>query len=270
MSKALKSSSNTGIVQKPKRPPQKTFHLSPGRVTGNGAFKSAAEAVHSSRGRSSFRIRSSEDSEYAIVTFFGKPPNQTPRSYAKKIYAELLMYSKFGALGISPKIHFVRMPGIREPITLIKYLRQYENSEIAPEEYLADNNNCGNGIIGVLQNGYDTFFANLHDFLLENIIARDLINTDIKLDNLCVDNQGNLKIIDLDPNFLQPIPEEYRGPDYKLAYLNYMLYQVYVELCVNSKKIYHNMEKFRRWIPSLVGQKTMINTFFGYFQPFHQ
>lgn len=69
-------------------------------------------------------------------------------------------------------------------------------------------------------------FRNLRTFLQEKVVGNNLVNADIKIPNLCIDKEGNFKMIDLDPNFLQPIQLD--GIIDEEDYINYMMFQVYV------------------------------------------
>jgi hypothetical protein len=77
-------------------------------------------------------------------------------------------------------------------------------------------------------------FSNLRLFLEEKIVGNGYVNTDIKIANLCIDGMGNFLLIDLDPNFIQPVPSSGRRDDY----VNYMLFQVYCNLCMSRKMVF--------------------------------
>lgn len=153
---------------------------------------------------------------------------------AQDIYAELQLYYEFGQKGISPRIHFVKLPGVEEPVTLSKFARLYRDNPVIPESYLVEKSNCGNVILNYYGNSFMLMFSNLRKFLEEKIVGNSYVNTDIKIGNLCIDGMGNFLLIDLDPNFIQPVQSSGRPDDY----VNYMLFQVYCNLCKSGKMVF--------------------------------
>ena len=153
---------------------------------------------------------------------------------AQDIYAELQLYYEFGQKGISPIIYFVKLPDVKEPVTLSKFARLYRDKHVIPESYLVEKSNCGNVILDYYGSSYDLMFSNLRRFLEEKIVGNGYVNTDIKIANLCIDGTGNFLLIDLDPNFIQPLQSSGHPDDY----VNYMLFQVYCNLCMSGKMVF--------------------------------
>lgn len=153
---------------------------------------------------------------------------------AEDIYAELQLYYEFGQKGISPMIYFVKLPDVKEPVTLSKFARLYRDKHVIPESYLVEKSNCGNVILNYYGSSYDLMFSNLRQFLEEKIVGNGYVNTDIKIANLCIDGTGNFLLIDLDPNFIQPLQSSGHLDDY----VNYMLFQVYCNLCMSGKMVF--------------------------------
>jgi len=153
---------------------------------------------------------------------------------AQDIYAELDLYYKFGGMQISPMIYFVKLPGVKEPVTLSKFVRLYRDKHVIPESYLVEKSNCGNAILEFYGTSYISMFYNLRKFLEEKIVGNGYVNTDIKIANLCIDGMGNFLLIDLDPNFIQPV----QSSDHQDDYVNYMLFQVYCNLCMSRKMVF--------------------------------
>ena len=77
-------------------------------------------------------------------------------------------------------------------------------------------------------------FSKLREFLEEKIVGNGYVNTDIKIANLCIDGTGKFLLIDLDPNFIQPVQSSDNSDDY----VNYMLFQVYCNLCMSRKMVF--------------------------------
>ena len=77
-------------------------------------------------------------------------------------------------------------------------------------------------------------FSKLREFLEEKIVGNGYVNTDIKIANLCIDGMGKFLMIDLDPNFIQPV----QSSDHLDDYVNYMLFQVYCNLCMSGKMVF--------------------------------
>jgi hypothetical protein len=153
---------------------------------------------------------------------------------AEDIYAELQLYYEFGQKGISPMIYFVKLPDVKEPVTLSKFARLYRDKRVIPESYLVEKSNCGNVILNYYGSSHMLMFSNLRRFLEEKIVGNGYVNTDIKIANLCIDGMGNFLLIDLDPNFIQPVQSSGRPDDY----VNYMLFQVYCNLCISGKMVF--------------------------------
>lgn len=153
---------------------------------------------------------------------------------AEDIYAELQLYYEFGQKGISPMIYFVKLPDVKEPVTLSKFARLYRDKRVIPESYLVEKSNCGNVILNYYGSSHMLMFSNLRKFLQEKIVGNGYVNTDIKIANLCIDGMGNFLLIDLDPNFIQPVQSSGRPDDY----VNYMLFQVYCNLCISGKMVF--------------------------------
>jgi hypothetical protein len=153
---------------------------------------------------------------------------------AEDIYAELQLYYEFGQKGISPMIYFVKLPDVKEPVTLSKFARLYRDKHVIPESYLVEKSNCGNVILEYYGSSHMLMFSNLRRFLEEKIVGNGYVNTDIKIANLCIDGMGNFLLIDLDPNFIQQVQSSGRKDDY----VNYMLFQVYCNLCISGKMVF--------------------------------
>ena len=173
-------------------------------------------------------------------TYLIQEPRNSNRDYiivnikkakSNDIYDELQSYDNFGKSGISPIIYYVKVPG-EEPLTLEDFLTKYKGKNIVPESYLVEKSNCGGKILEFYENDLYGLFSNLRKFIADKIVANGFVNTDIKLDNLCVDNDGNFKMIDLDRNFLQEIQRDGISDE---DYINYMLFQVYVNMCTSGK-----------------------------------
>ena len=201
-----------------------TANLGPGTPGLKGTFKRTYRAIKTKKD-GVYKIRQPRGSykDFIIVDF--------EKGNAKDIYAELELYYEFGQKGISPRIHFVKLPGVEEPVTLSKFARLYRDKQIIPESYLVEKSNCGNVILNYYGTSYILMFSNLRKFLEEKIVGNGYVNTDIKIANLCIDGMGNFLLIDLDPNFIQPLQSSGRRDDY----VNYMLFQV--------MKIFYNLEE---------------------------
>lgn len=155
----------------------------------------------------------------------------------EEIYNELVFYERFGNLNISPKIMGVNIPGSGH-ISLRNFLRQYNVSTVPNNvSYLVEKFNCSDDIFRYFtdsRGNFDhiRFFRDLRRFLVDKILANGIINTDIKIPNLCVDGNGDIKMIDFDPNMIKPLQSHIQRDDY----VNYMLFQVYCNLIYSYKK----------------------------------
>jgi hypothetical protein len=205
-----------------------TVAFKTGTPVAKGTSKIANRAKETNNEDGYYKIRQPRGSykDFIIVDF--------EKGNAQDIYAELELYYEFGQKGISPRIHFVKLPGVEEPVTLSKFARLYRDKQIIPESYLVEKSNCGNVILNYYGNSYILMFSNLRLFLEEKIVGNGYVNTDIKIANLCIDGMGNFLLIDLDPNFIQPLQSSGRRDDY----VNYMLFQVYCNLCMSRKMVF--------------------------------
>jgi hypothetical protein len=203
---------------------KKTIGFAPGPEIASGTNKT----VRRTRTGNHFSfVVSDTDSlnnkELVIVEF--------KRNQPKDIYEELSLYKVFGNLKISPKIMGVNIPGTGQ-ISLREFLRNYNVSNVPNGlSYLVEKFNCSEEIFRYFRDAhgnfdYMHFFRKLNTFLTDKIVANSIINTDIKIPNLCVDHNGDIKMIDLDPNFIKPIQAHI---DTKY-YVNYMIFQVYINL----------------------------------------
>lgn len=152
------------------------------------------------------------------------------------IYNELMLYHNFGIMGISPVIYGVNIPGTGQ-MSLETFVKSYNEHNVPTNiMYIVEKLNCDRMVIDRFtgRNGFDTklFFDQLRDFFTSRIVANGIINTDIKIPNLCIDNAGNIKMIDLDPNFIKKIDKQISSRHY----VNYMLLQVYINLVVMYKQ----------------------------------
>jgi hypothetical protein len=153
------------------------------------------------------------------------------RNKPRDIYEELSLYERFGTLEISPKIIGVNIPGTGQ-IALQDFLHNYNVSNVPNGlSYIVEKFNCSDDIFRYFTDSHGNFdstrfFRKLRTFLTNKIVANNIINTDIKIPNLCTDQNGNIKMIDLDPNFIKPI-QAHISPKY---YVDYMIFQVYINL----------------------------------------
>jgi hypothetical protein len=157
-------------------------------------------------------------------------------SKSSDIYNELMLYYNFGIMGISPVIYGVNIPGTGQ-MSLESFVKSYNQHNVPTNTmYIVEKLNCDRMVIDrfIGRNGFDakSFFDQLRDFFTSTIVANGIINTDIKIPNLCVDNGGNIKMIDLDPNFIKKIDRRISARHY----VNYMLLQVYINLVVSYKQ----------------------------------
>ena len=162
------------------------------------------------------------------------------------IYNELMLYHNFGIMGISPVIYGVNIPGTGQ-MSLETFVKSYNEHNVPTNTmYIVEKLNCDRMVIDRFtgRNGFDAklFFDQLRDFFTSRIVANGIINTDIKIPNLCVDNGGNIKMIDLDPNFIKKIDKQISSRHY----VNYMLLQVYINLVVMYKQNISMADVFSR------------------------
>lgn len=226
--------------------PTKSFKAS--TPVAKGTSKVAKRAVQTATKQSgTYSIVQPRNSykDFMIVEFSkGTPAN---------IYAELKLYYEFGQRGISPIVYFVKVKEFEEPLTLSKFVRLFEDKKVSPVSYLVEQSNCSDKILVYYGSDFVNMFSNLRQFIEEKIVANGLVNTDIKIPNLCIDGLGNFKLIDLDPNFIQKIQ---RDPLSKKTlkritiddsdYVDYMLFQVYANMCV-SGRMQHDPQLFGRF-----------------------
>lgn len=204
-----------------------TANLGPGTPGLKGTFKRTYRAIKTKKD-GVYKIRQPRGSykDFIIVDF--------EKGNAKDIYAELELYYEFGQKGISPRIHFVKLPNVEEPVSLSKFARLYRDKQIIPESYLVEKSNCGNVILNYYGSSFMFMFSKLREFLEKKIVGNRYVNTDIKIANLCIDGMGNFLLIDLDPNFIQRVKSSGNSDDY----VNYMLFQVYCNLCMSRKMVF--------------------------------
>ncbi len=151
------------------------------------------------------------------------------------IYKELNLYRDFGLQNISPKVYQVKLKGVKEPVSLLNFISNYQVDKIPPEYLLVEESICGEKILDFYGSKYLEMFSKLREFLEKKIVGTNgYVNTDIKLENLCIDKNGEFKMIDLDPNFIQEI-EVQNDQISNEDYVNYMLFQVYCLLCRRGK-----------------------------------
>lgn len=226
--------------------PTKIFK--PTTPLAKGTYKVAERATSTATkkpGTYSIREPLNSSTDYMIVKF--------SKGSADDIFDELKLYYEFGQRGISPIVYFVKIPGIKEPLTLSKFVRLYENKGVLPESYLVEKSNCGRVILAYYGSDFVNLFSNLREFIADKIVANGLVNTDIKIPNLCIDGAGKFKLIDLDPNFIQKIQRDplskktfTRVTIHDDDYINYMLFQVYVNMCA-SGRMQHDPQLFGRF-----------------------
>jgi hypothetical protein len=226
--------------------PTKSFKAS--TPVAKGTSKVAKRAVQTATKQSgTYSIVQPRNSykDFMIVEFSKGSPAD--------IYAELKLYYEFGQRGISPMIYFVKVKEFEEPLTLSKFVRLFDDKQVSPVSYLVEQSNCSDKIFVYYGSDFVNMFSNLRQFIEEKIVANGLVNTDIKIPNLCIDGLGNFKLIDLDPNFIQKIQ---RDPLSKKTlkritiddsdYVDYMLFQVYANMCV-SGRMQHDPQLFGRF-----------------------
>ena len=108
-----------------------------------------------------------------------------------------------------------------------KGVKRFNSGHVMPESYLVEKGNCDNGVLQHYLGNYPQLLIDLHKFLTEKVVSNGLVNTDIKIPNLCIGKDGKVRMIDLDPNFLKPIQLTNILPT---DYVNYMVFQVYINL----------------------------------------
>ena len=184
-----------------------------------GTYKIVEDTIKRKDGTYSLRQGSKFDEEFMIVNF---KPNTNPND----VYEELELYHTFGEKGISPRIWYVKLP-TGEQVSLTIFLKRFNSGHVMPESYLVEKGNCDNGVLQHYLGNYPQLLIDLHKFLTEKVVSNGLVNTDIKIPNLCIGKDGKFRMIDLDPNFLKPIQLTNILPT---DYVNYMVFQVYINL----------------------------------------
>ena len=109
-----------------------TVAFKTGTPVAKGTSKIANRAKETNNEDGYYKIRQPRGSykDFIIVDF--------EKGNAQDIYAELQLYYEFGQKGISPRIHFVKLPGVEEPVTLSKFARLYRDKHVIPESYLVE------------------------------------------------------------------------------------------------------------------------------------
>jgi hypothetical protein len=213
--------------------------------TESPATKGASKRAHNTR-----RVvyKGSDSSEDAFLVREGRNSrkNYMTVKFSKgtpaDIYEELKLYSEFGQRGISPIIYYIKVNKFAKQISLSKFLRDFEGKNVQPYSYFVEKSNCGEQILNYYGSDFVKMFSNLRHFIEKKIVENNLVHTDIKIQNLCIDDFGNFKMIDLDPNFIKKIQTDplskktwKRVKIDKSDYVDYMLFQVYSSLCVTGK-----------------------------------
>ena len=216
-----------------------------GTPVAKGSSKIATKARATDTKNPSYYLFEDSDREFLVVDFFKGTPAD--------IYEELKLYNEFGQIGISPTIYYIKVHEFAEQISLSNFLRKYKDRKIKPYSYFGDLINCGEKILEYYGSDFVNMFSHLSVFIEKKIVENGLVHTDIKIQNLCIDDFGNFKLIDLDPNFIKKIQEDplskktwKRVKIDKSDYVDYMLFQVYSSLCAKGK-MRHDPQLFERY-----------------------
>jgi hypothetical protein len=216
-----------------------------GTPVAKGSSKDARNARETGTKNPSHYVFEGSGREFLIVDFFKGTPED--------IYEELKLYNEFGRRGISPTIYYIKVNKFAKQISLSKFLRDFEDIKIKPYSYFGDKINCGEKILKYYGSDFVNMFSHLRDFIEKKIVENGLVHTDIKIQNLCIDDFGNFKLIDLDPNFVKKIQNDplskktwKRVTIDKSDYVDYMLFQVYSSLCATGR-MWHDPQLFERY-----------------------
>jgi len=214
----------------------------------------SGEEKYFGRQKTAFSVKEGSDG------IFKKPPNTDlanllivrPEEHKKKVFREMQMYSEFKK--IVPKIYFIKVENYQEPITLSTYIELYEDEDV--EFYLTEKITCYNDLETKIKNeiGWQSFFSKL-DEIVQYFAKKRLLYSDIKIENLCIDTMGKLKMIDLDKNFVIHVPKYISEKDCMI----YVKYQVYIS-AVHTGAIDINQ---RSDILSQIGKHEEINEVLG-------
>lgn len=153
--------------------------------------------------------------DYVIATF-----KKDANINIKNLKGELELYHIFADANLSPKILYVNVDGKQMSIrTFISNVNSFTTLS-----YLCEKNQCDDRMLAKVKD-YSVFFQNIKQ-LLKKCVDLGYFNMDTKMANLCIDSEGNHKIIDLDPKFVNKIIDQ----NNREHYLNYMMYQLYLTI----------------------------------------
>jgi hypothetical protein len=165
-----------------------------------------------------------------------------PNEKLKNIYRELRFYRDFGNAGISPIIYLVKIKKPETPkevLTLDDFFVKYPNERsLSPAEYsyLVEKNECSGLIISEYNKNNTLDISRLlRDFrnISQKIVDIGFVNTDVKLQNTCIDKNKVLKMIDFGPEFIMAIDKSIP----KIYYVEYMTLQFFITLYNYIKKL---------------------------------
>jgi len=163
--------------------------------------------------------------DYVIATF-----KKDANINMDNLKGELELYRHFADANLSPKILYINVDGKQMSIrTFISNVNSFTTLS-----YLCEKNQCDDKMLAKVKD-YSAFFKSIRQ-LLKKCVDLGYFNMDTKMANLCVDSEGNHKIIDLDPKFVNKIVDQ----NNREHYLNYMTYQLYLTIAY----YYDNRVKF--------------------------
>ena len=153
--------------------------------------------------------------DYVIATF-----KKDANINIDNLKGELELYQHFADAHLSPKILYINVDGKQMSIrTFISNVNSFTTLS-----YLCEKNQCDDRMLSKVKD-YSVFFQNINQ-LLKKCVVLGYFNMDTKFANLCIDSEGNYKIIDLDPKFVNKIVDQNKRDHY----LNYMIYQLYLTI----------------------------------------
>ena len=223
------------------------YFVGPDTKLGNGSYKTVFSTKVVSKNDQKadvFTVPSTLSVEKLVIGSIHSYDSTTlDNEDAKKEFInEMHMYNKFIKLGLSPKVYFVKFKHDDSSkiiqYTLDDFLKIFYSSEPVNVDkipknvyYLAERLRCNKDIVRHYENNFTKMLEDIKTFISTKLLNSGYVNTDIKHENLCIDSNGDIKMIDIDPYFVY---EKNQNID-DHTYTTYMLFQVFIVL----RKIYY-------------------------------
>ncbi len=203
-----------------------------------GMCKLVYEAISNPKVYKMFKVYEFTEGKFVIINF-------KEGCEFSNIYKELEYYSKFGEAGFSPVVSEIltvlRNGSIQHlHFTPDGFLSHFKDDNVEKPDssdvwFLMEKADCGKKILDFYKDNYIKLFINLRNFLKRFVETFNLINADIKIDNLCIGKDGQFIMIDFDPDYIIDIRGSIDNNNIPIEtkyFIDYMLFQTYINIII--------------------------------------